>query len=93
MRITPSNGPRRHREPDVIVHLAAQAGVRYSIETPRTYANSNLTGSFNVLELARALKPSHLLMASTSSVYGANEEMPFRESDKADHPSDLLRGD
>ncbi|MFC5070025.1 NAD-dependent epimerase/dehydratase family protein [Flaviflagellibacter deserti] len=73
-------------EPDVIIHLAAQAGVRYSIEAPRTYADSNLTGSFNVLELARALQPQHLLMASTSSVYGANEEMPFRESDKADHP-------
>lgn len=73
-------------EPDIIIHLAAQAGVRYSIEHPRTYADSNLTGSFNVLELARALKPQHLLMASTSSVYGANEDMPFRESEKADCP-------
>jgi UDP-glucuronate 4-epimerase len=73
-------------EPDVIVHLAAQAGVRYSIEHPRTYTDSNLVGSFNVLELARALKPNHLLLASTSSVYGANEKMPFAESDTAEHP-------
>jgi UDP-glucuronate 4-epimerase len=73
-------------EPDIIVHLAAQAGVRYSIEQPRTYADSNLIGSFNVLEVARALKPQHLLLASTSSVYGANEDIPFGEDDKADHP-------
>jgi UDP-glucuronate 4-epimerase len=72
--------------PDVIVHLAAQAGVRYSLEAPRAYIDSNLTGTFNVMEAARALKVAHLLMASTSSVYGANEEMPFRETDKADHP-------
>ena len=72
--------------PDVIVHLAAQAGVRYSLEAPRTYIDSNLTGTFNVMEAARVLKVGHLLMASTSSVYGANEEMPFRETDKADHP-------
>ena len=72
--------------PDVIVHLAAQAGVRYSLEAPRAYIDSNLTGTFNVMEAARALKVGHLLMASTSSVYGANEEMPFRETDKADHP-------
>jgi UDP-glucuronate 4-epimerase len=73
-------------EPDIIVHLAAQAGVRYSLENPRAYADSNLTGSFNVLEVARALKPRHLLLASTSSVYGANEDMPFGENDMADHP-------
>lgn len=72
--------------PDVIVHLAAQAGVRYSLEAPRAYIDSNLTGTFNVMEAARVLKVGHLLMASTSSVYGANEEMPFRETDKADHP-------
>lgn len=72
--------------PDVIVHLAAQAGVRYSLEAPRAYIDSNLTGTFNVMEAARELKVGHLLMASTSSVYGANEEMPFRETDKADHP-------
>jgi UDP-glucuronate 4-epimerase len=72
--------------PDVIVHLAAQAGVRYSLEAPRAYIDSNLTGTFNVMEAARELKVGHLLMASTSSVYGANEDMPFRETDKADHP-------
>ncbi|NTJ08023.1 NAD-dependent epimerase [Rhizobium lusitanum] len=71
-------------EPDVIVHLAAQAGVRYSLENPRSYVDSNVTGSFNVLELARNLQPKHLLLASTSSVYGANEKIPFAESDKAD---------
>jgi UDP-glucuronate 4-epimerase len=71
-------------EPEVIVHLAAQAGVRYSLENPKSYVDSNVTGSFNVLELARALKPKHLLLASTSSVYGANEKIPFAESDKAD---------
>lgn len=76
-------------EPDVIVHLAAQAGVRYSLENPRAYADSNLTGSFNVLELARRLRPRHLLMASTSSVYGGNETMPFRETDRTDWPITL----
>ena len=70
--------------PDVIVHLAGQAGVRYSLENPRAYLDSNLVGTFNVMEAARQLKVEHLLMASTSSVYGANEEMPFRETDKAD---------
>lgn len=73
-------------EPDIIVHLAAQAGVRYSIDHPRTYADSNLIGSFNILELARARQPQHLLLASTSSVYGANEDMPFAESGPAEHP-------
>jgi UDP-glucuronate 4-epimerase len=72
--------------PDVIIHLAAQAGVRYSIEQPRPYVDSNLVGTFNVLELVRRLKPRHFLMASTSSVYGANERMPFRETDRTDHP-------
>lgn len=75
--------------PDVIVHLAAQAGVRYSIEAPRSYVDSNLTGSWNVLELARDLKPRHLLMGSTSSVYGANREVPFKETHKADEPLNL----
>lgn len=77
-------GPVRAFAPDVIVHLAAQAGVRYSIENPRTYMDTNVTGTFNVMELARELAVDHLLMASTSSVYGANEEMPFRETEKAD---------
>ena len=70
--------------PDIIVHLAAQAGVRYSLENPRAYIESNVVGAFNVMEVARRLKVQHLLMASTSSVYGANDEMPFSETDKAD---------
>lgn len=70
--------------PDVIVHLAGQAGVRYSLENPRAYLDSNVIGTFNVMEAARRLKVQHLLMASTSSVYGANDEMPFKETDKAD---------
>jgi UDP-glucuronate 4-epimerase len=71
--------------PDVIVHLAAQAGVRYSLENPRAYVESNITGTFNILEAARVQKVQHLMMASTSSAYGANTQMPFRETDKADH--------
>ena len=70
--------------PDVIVHLAAQAGVRYSLENPRAYLDSNVIGTFNVMEAARRLSVQHLLMASTSSVYGANTEMPFIETEKAD---------
>lgn len=70
--------------PDIIVHLAAQAGVRYSLENPRAYIDANIIGTFNVMEIARELKVSHLLMASTSSAYGANEKMPFKETDKAD---------
>ena len=72
--------------PEVIVHLAAQAGVRYSLENPRAYIDSNIVGTFNVMEVARRLQVGHLLMASTSSVYGANEDMPFAETDKADTP-------
>jgi UDP-glucuronate 4-epimerase len=70
--------------PDIIIHLAAQAGVRYSLENPRAYLDANVIGTFNVMEAARRLAVGHLLMASTSSVYGANTEMPFRETDKAD---------
>ncbi|WP_199504309.1 NAD-dependent epimerase/dehydratase family protein [Qipengyuania sp. YIM B01966] len=72
--------------PDVIVHLAAQAGVRYSIDNPRAYLDANLVGTFNVMECAREQGVEHLLMASTSSVYGANETMPFDERQKADSP-------
>ena len=70
--------------PVVIVHLAAQAGVRYSLEHPRAYLDANVIGTFNVMEAARRIQVQHLLMASTSSVYGANEDMPFCETDKAD---------
>ena len=72
--------------PDVIVHLAAQAGVRYSLENPRAYLQSNLVGTFNVMECARELGVDHLLMASTSSVYGANTDLPYSEQQKCDTP-------
>lgn len=75
--------------PDVIIHLAAQAGVRYSLEQPRAYIESNLIGSWHLLEVARSLRPAHLLMASTSSVYGANAKIPFCERDRADEPLSL----
>lgn len=73
-------------KPDVIVHLAAQAGVRYSIESPLSYVDSNLVGTFNVIEAARIYNTSHLLVASSSSVYGSNKEMPFDELQKCDTP-------
>lgn len=72
-----------HR-PDAVFHLAAQAGVRHSIDHPEDYVTANLIGVFRLLEAARAHPPRHLLMASTSSVYGANEHMPYCETDKAD---------
>lgn len=75
--------------PDVVVHLAAQAGVRYSIESPRAYIDSNLVGSWQVLEAARARPPAHLLLASTSSIYGANETIPFAEHHRAAEPLSL----
>lgn len=75
--------------PEVIIHLAAQAGVRYSLEAPEAYISANVLGTFNVLELAKALKPQHLLIASTSSVYGGNEDMPFVEADRTDFPVSL----
>lgn len=71
---------------DAILHLAAQAGVRHSIDAPRSYVEANLVGTYEVLEAARAARPAHLLMASTSSVYGANTEMPYAEGHKADSP-------
>ncbi|GLT08443.1 UDP-glucuronate 5-epimerase [Sulfitobacter porphyrae] len=71
-------------QPEIVVHLAGQAGVRYSLENPRAYLDSNVIGTFNVMEAARKLKVRHLLMASTSSVYGANEEMPFAEMDRTE---------
>lgn len=71
--------------PDVVVHLAAQAGVRYSIEEPRSYVSANVVGTFNLLEALRATPVRHLMLASTSSVYGSNA-MPFCEADRTDHP-------
>ncbi|NIY73948.1 NAD-dependent epimerase/dehydratase family protein [Marivivens donghaensis] len=70
---------------DTVIHLAAQAGVRYSIDNPRAYLESNIIGTFELLEAARAHPPSHMLLASTSSAYGANKEMPYKETVKADH--------
>ncbi|MGO4126581.1 NAD-dependent epimerase/dehydratase family protein [Inquilinus sp. YAF38] len=75
--------------PDVVIHLAAQAGVRYSLENPRAYVDSNLIGSFNLLEVVRELEVRHLIVASTSSVYGANAKIPFTEVDGADEPMTL----
>jgi UDP-glucuronate 4-epimerase len=74
---------------DRIVHLGAQAGVRYSIENPRAYAQSNLVGHLNLLELARQRKAGHLVYASSSSVYGGNASLPFRVEDRVDHPLSL----
>ena len=71
-------------QPDIVIHLAAQAGVRYSLENPRSYINSNIVGTFNVMEVAKKYEVKHLLMASTSSVYGSNTNMPFKETSKAD---------
>jgi UDP-glucuronate 4-epimerase len=71
--------------PEAVLHLAAQAGVRYSLEAPRSYLESNIAGTFELLEAARAHPPAHLLIASTSSVYGANTAMPYAETDRADH--------
>jgi UDP-glucuronate 4-epimerase len=75
--------------PEVIIHLAGQAGVRYSLEAPESYASANVVGSLNVLELARRVKPRHLLLASTSSIYGMSPDVPWRENGKADEPVSL----
>mgnify|MGYP005991820545 FL=1 len=72
-------------KPNVIIHLAAQAGVRYSIKKPEIYLNSNIVGTFNVIEASRKIKVNHLIIGSSSSVYGANKKIPFREIDKTDH--------
>lgn len=72
-----------------IVHLGAQPGVRYSLENPRAYAQSNLVGHLNLLEAARARPGVHLVYASSSSVYGANDSLPFRVEDRVDHPVSL----
>lgn len=75
--------------PDVVIHLAAQAGVRYSIDFPEAYISANLVGTFNVMEACRHYMPKHFLAASTSSAYGANTDMPFKETDRAVHPMTL----
>ena len=77
------------KEFDRIVHLGAQAGVRYSIQNPHAYVHSNLVGHLNMLEVARGRKSSHFVYASSSSVYGGNETLPFRVEDRVDHPLSL----
>ncbi len=76
-------------ELDVVINLAAQAGVRYSLKQPRTYVDSNLVGFVNILEGCRHNNVEHLIFASSSSVYGANEKVPFATSDNVDHPVSL----
>jgi len=76
-------------KPDVVINLAAQAGVRYSIENPDVYIDSNINGFFNILEACRNYPVDHLIYASSSSVYGANKKVPFEESDFVDHPVSL----
>ena len=73
----------------IVIHLAAQAGVRYSIENPKAYIESNLVGFFNLIEECKINKIDHLLYASSSSVYGGNRKLPFLESDNVDHPISL----
>lgn len=73
-------------KPSIIIHLAAQAGVRYSIENPRSYIDSNIIGTFNILEISKNFKIKHLLVASSSSVYGSIKIMPFNEKQKCDYP-------
>ena len=73
-------------QPDIVIHLAAQAGVRYSLEAPEEYINSNIIATFNILETFKNTKLKHLMVASTSSVYGLNKKFPFKESDKTDTP-------
>ena len=72
-------------QPEIVIHLAAQAGVRHSIDNPRSYLESNIAGTFELLEAARTYPPRHMLLASTSSAYGASVEMPYKETAKADH--------
>jgi len=76
-------------KPDAVLHLAAQAGVRYSLENPDSYVQSNLVGFANILEACRAHPPRHLVFASSSSVYGSNPKLPWSESDNVDHPISL----
>jgi UDP-glucuronate 4-epimerase len=75
--------------PEVVVHLAAQAGVRYALEHPDVYVSANMVGSFNLLELCREMPVRHMLMASTSSVYGANTAVPFLETHGTDTPLNI----
>ena len=79
----------RDFRPDIVIHLAAQAGVRYSIDQPDSYIGANIIGTYNLFELARHHPVQHLLLASTSSVYGANTDMPFAETQRTQTPMSL----
>jgi len=72
-------------KPTIIIHLAAQAGIRYSVVNPDVYFNSNIFGTFNVIKISNKIKVKHLIIGSSSSVYGANKKIPFQEIDKTDH--------
>ena len=76
-------------KPNIVINLAAQAGVRYSLENPDVYIQSNIVGFFNILEACRYYPVEHLIYASSSSVYGANKKVPFEETDFVDHPVSL----
>ena len=79
----------REKKFDYVIHLAAQAGVRYSLINPQAYIDSNITGFFNLLEACKKYPPKHLIFASSSSVYGNNDKVPFSEDDNTDHPISL----
>jgi len=79
------NNSIRKFNPSIIIHLAAQAGVRYSLKNPDTYLKSNIIGTFNIIKISNKLKIKHLIIGSSSSVYGANKKSPFQEIDKTDH--------
>lgn len=83
------NGLGLQTKPQRIIHLAAQAGVRYSLINPHAYIESNITGFLNILEFAKNIKVEHLVYASSSSVYGGNSKLPFSELDNVDHPVSL----
>ena len=76
-------------KPEIIIHLAAQVGVRYSLKNPKSYINSNIVGFSNILESSKNINAKHLIFASSSSVYGGNEKIPFAETDQVDKPVSL----
>ena len=78
-----------HETPESVIHLAAQAGVRYSLQNPHAYISSNIVAFTNILEACRTIKPQHLVYASSSSVYGGNTKLPFSETDNVDNPVSL----
>ena len=79
----------RTNQPEIVVNLAAQAGVRHSISNPEDYINSNIIGFQNILDASKDFKPQHIVFASSSSVYGANKTLPFSTQDNVDHPLNL----